>query len=69
MNMKNNRKKKKSLDEVLQEALRNAPVIQGYTIEQIKEILEITVIPYRRWNRRWHIEDKFPWRESRWHFD
>ena len=54
------KKRRKSLDEVLQEALENAPTIQGYTIEQIREILEIGVIPYRRWNRRWHIEDRFP---------
>lgn len=32
------RKGKKSLDEILQEALENAPTIQGYTIRQLAEI-------------------------------
>jgi len=41
--------KKKSLDEILQEALENAPTIQGYTIKQLSEI---TGIPWT--TTRWH---------------
>jgi len=43
--------KKKSLDEILQEALENAPTIQGYTIKQLSEI---TGIPWT--TTRWHLE-------------
>ncbi len=44
-------KDRKSLDEILQEALENAPVIQGYTIKQLSEI---TGIPWT--TTRWHLE-------------
>ncbi len=44
-------RKKKSLDELLQEALNNAPTIQGYTIKQLSEI---TGIPWT--TTRWHLE-------------
>jgi len=45
------RRKKKSIDEIIQEALENAPTIQGYTIKQLSEI---TGIPWT--TTRWHIE-------------
>jgi DNA-binding transcriptional ArsR family regulator len=45
------KKKRKSLDEILEEALENAPTIQGYTIKQLSEI---TSIPWT--TSRWHLE-------------
>ena len=45
------RKKKKSIDEIIQEALENAPTIHGYTIKQLSEI---TGIPWT--TTRWHLE-------------
>ena len=44
-------KKKKDFDKILQEALDNAPSIEGYTIEQLSAIID------RPWTTtRWHIE-------------
>ena len=45
------RRKRKSLDEILKEALENAPTIQGYTIKQLSEI---TGIPWS--TTRWHLD-------------
>jgi predicted ArsR family transcriptional regulator len=43
--------KKKSLDEILEEALESAPKIQGYTV---KQLAEITKTPWP--TTRWHLE-------------
>ncbi|MCD6148676.1 hypothetical protein J7J18_04845 [bacterium] len=45
------RKKRKTIDEIIQEALENAPTIHSYTIKQLSEI---TGIPWT--TTRWHIE-------------
>ncbi len=44
-------RKKKSLDEMIEEALKNAPKIEGYTV---KQIAEITGVPWP--TARWHLE-------------
>ena len=45
------KERRKSIDEIIQEALENAPTIQGYTIKQLSEI---TGIPWT--TTRWHLE-------------
>lgn len=45
------RKKEKTIDELIQEALKNAPKIEGYTI---KQLAEITGTPWP--TTRWHLE-------------
>ncbi|MBI5253410.1 MAG: hypothetical protein HY930_03310 [Euryarchaeota archaeon] len=45
------KKVKKSLDDIIEEALRNAPKIEGYTI---KQLAEITGTPWP--TTRWHLE-------------
>lgn len=42
---------KKDLDEMIKDALANAPEIEGYTI---KELAEITETPWP--TTRWHLE-------------
>jgi len=42
---------KKSLDEIIEEALKDAPKFEGYTI---KELAEITDTPWP--TTRWHLE-------------
>ncbi len=44
-------KRKKSLDRLIEDALRNAPKIEGYTI---KKLAEITETPWP--TTRWHLE-------------
>jgi predicted ArsR family transcriptional regulator len=44
-------RKKKSLDEMIEEALKNAPKIEGYTVKQIAEIIGV---PWP--TARWHLE-------------
>ncbi|WP_048086377.1 hypothetical protein [Ferroglobus placidus] len=41
-------RKRKSLDEILQEALENSPTIQSYTIKQLSEITGIPWSTTRR---------------------
>jgi len=48
---KKSRKEKKSLDELLEEELENAPEIKGYTV---KQLAEITGTPWP--TTRWHLE-------------
>jgi len=49
--MKMERKKKKDLDTILQEALETAPSIEGYTIRQLSEVINSP------WSTtRWHLE-------------
>lgn len=45
------KKEKKELDEVLEDELKTAPVIQGYTIKQLSEL---TGHPWA--TTRWHLE-------------
>lgn len=46
-----NKTKKKDLDEILQDALENAPSIDGYTIRQLRNVINSP------WTRsRWHLE-------------
>ena len=51
------KKKKQDLDEILEEALRTAPSIEGYTIRQLRDVVNSP------WNTsRWHLELKYrPW--------
>lgn len=43
--------KKKDFDEIVQEALDNAPSIDGYTIKQLSDVID------RPWSTtRWHLE-------------
>ncbi len=45
------KKKKKSLDDLIEDALENAPEVKGYTIKQLADITE------RPWpTTRWHLE-------------
>ncbi len=44
-------KRRKNINEIIQEALEDAPTIQGYTI---KQLTEITGIPWH--DSRWHLE-------------
>lgn len=48
---KKSRNKKKTLDELLEEELKNAPRIEGYTV---KQLAEITGTPWP--TTRWHLE-------------
>jgi DNA-binding transcriptional ArsR family regulator len=43
--------KKKDLDEIMEEALANAPSIEGYSIRQLSEVIDSP------WSTtRWHLE-------------
>ena len=49
--------KKKDLDEIMEEALANAPSIEGYSIRQLSEVIDSP------WSTtRWHLERL----EARW---
>jgi len=44
-------KRKKDLDEILQDVLENAPSIEGYTIRQLSDVINSP------WSTtRWHLE-------------